>query len=604
MIKILLLLQLGSASAFVQPPCRRRSVNKPLNLQEYGWDLAQIPKKIVIKDVRVGSIEGLRGVIAERRCGGDLLKSDPLVTVPGNLVFEVTNTRPPTPFPSFVSQTLWEGSMWDQRLAFKLLHELKVVGLVNSDKAFWLKQLPTSYSTPLHWPESIVSQETQYPALAAKVQRQRAEWRAFYDRWMSEKSPEAARVSYDDYLLALECVNSRAFSGTYEGSNAGERQSLLLFTGVLTLAFPLAGFATWEQSLSAAVAVGMSILVKDFFFAKASGLKRWVVCPFVDMFNHKSSVSSDVSYNYFSNVFELRTESHEAGKQVFISYGRQSNDRLLQFYGFCDSDNPFDVYDFGLPVLELLLKFADELPAIPTTPSAETRLRSIAAALRVTEVDDATVRGSKRGDPLRADEVPVRFFRIAPAAGTGTGTGTGTGADAGVEQKQQQAESVEAILKAAAVRRGEGDQGTIARFDSVSTRAIRALYASPAEWPSFAGSENNIGNLEKLGTPLSTQTEALLAQALRKLAALELTSKPTSLEQDLELQSRQPGGSGGDGGGVRRASDAGKGFSVPVVAPSASDGGVAEPSGAFSSPRFSALAFRIEKKKLLREAMS
>ena len=67
-----------------------------------------------------------------------------------------------------------------------------------------------------------------------------------------------------------------------------------------------------------------------------SNLKRYVICPYVDMFNHKSSCESDVSYNYFSNRFELRTQGYEAGEQVFISYGRQSNDRLLQYvYEVC-----------------------------------------------------------------------------------------------------------------------------------------------------------------------------------------------------------------------------------------------------------------------------
>jgi hypothetical protein len=30
--------------------------------------------------------------------------------------------------------------------------------------------------------------------------------------------------------------------------------------------------------------------------------------------------------------------------QAFITYGRQGNDRLLQFYGFVEADNPADTY--------------------------------------------------------------------------------------------------------------------------------------------------------------------------------------------------------------------------------------------------------------------
>lgn len=40
----------------------------------------------------------------------------------------------------------------------------------------------------------------------------------------------------------------------------------------------------------------------------------------------------------------LIQRSWEAGEQVFISYGRRSNDELLQRYGFVESDNPNDIY--------------------------------------------------------------------------------------------------------------------------------------------------------------------------------------------------------------------------------------------------------------------
>lgn len=33
-----------------------------------------------------------------------------------------------------------------------------------------------------------------------------------------------------------------------------------------------------------------------------------------------------------------------ANAQAYITYGRQGNDRLLQFYGFVEADNPADTY--------------------------------------------------------------------------------------------------------------------------------------------------------------------------------------------------------------------------------------------------------------------
>lgn len=52
-----------------------------------------------------------------------------------------------------------------------------------------------------------------------------------------------------------------------------------------------------------------------------------------------------VSYAYFrSAIVATAGKAFQEGEQVFISYGNQTNDRLLQFYGFVEEDNPNDAY--------------------------------------------------------------------------------------------------------------------------------------------------------------------------------------------------------------------------------------------------------------------
>ena len=137
------------------------------------------------------------------------------------------------------------------------------------------------------------------------------------------------------------------------------------------------GLGTYEQSLSGAIAVGLSILIRDFFFAKSANLKRYVVAPVIDMFNHNSNSNAEASFNYFSGSFELRTDSYGKGDQVYINYGKQSNDRLFQYYGFIEENNPYDSYDFGATPLELILKYSDkiaetiEIPNSPTPGSVD-----------------------------------------------------------------------------------------------------------------------------------------------------------------------------------------------------------------------------------------
>ena len=102
----------------------------------------------------------------------------------------------------------------------------------------------------------------------------------------------------------------------------------------------------------------------------SSKVKWHALCPLVDMANHSSRASSEMTYAYFGDALELSvggllpatttTEggggegngsgngnadvAFEQGQQVFISYGPQTNDSLLQYYGFVEEANPNDVY--------------------------------------------------------------------------------------------------------------------------------------------------------------------------------------------------------------------------------------------------------------------
>lgn len=212
---------------------------------------------------------GLRGV----KSVGKIISKDIILSVPAEYVLEVTNNKPPTPFPDFVQQDIWEQSLWYQRLAFKLLDLVK--NKKDSKMKYWIDQLPKSFSTPLHWDDDSLD-KLQYKSVKASVILQKELWKSFYDSWKSSGQNSGNTVSYSEFEWATECVNSRAFSGVYEGSSAAERRKLLLFTGLLTLLWPLLELGSYEQSLTASVAVAISIFIRDVIYSKIAGLKRYV----------------------------------------------------------------------------------------------------------------------------------------------------------------------------------------------------------------------------------------------------------------------------------------------------------------------------------------
>lgn len=79
-------------------------------------------------------------------------------------------------------------------------------------------------------------------------------------------------------------------------------------------------------------------------------LLRYAMTPGIDFINHNSSMAgkAEVSYEYFTEKFVVAAgEDYQVGNQVFISYGKQSNDSFLQYYGFVEDNNPAETYVFS-----------------------------------------------------------------------------------------------------------------------------------------------------------------------------------------------------------------------------------------------------------------
>ena len=274
---------------------------------------------------------GLRGLRATR----PLAPRDESISWPASLALQVT-TGMRTPVG--VSKPLWTSAQWYTRLALLLLLE-KAEGAA-SELAPWLDALPGAFDTPYSWADADVD-ALHYPQLGDAVRRQREEWaRIHADLEASGFACSRAQLEW-----ALHNVRSRAFSGAYEGSTYEQRIGLFGFISLLTLIYPLIGAGSWNQSLTGAASALIFLVARDIATPKVLGLKRYVLCPLIDMLNHDGTVSSDVAYRVFTNQFCVTSESAVGvGGEVRISYGPRSNDQLLQYHGFVEHECVHDAY--------------------------------------------------------------------------------------------------------------------------------------------------------------------------------------------------------------------------------------------------------------------
>ena len=86
---------------------------------------------------------------------------------------------------------------------------------------------------------------------------------------------------------------------------------------------------------------------------------EYIMAPLIDSFNHKTRAISKLDFSSVKqelvlNVYreEGKADNDKAQQQgnrddeLFISYGEKTNDELLQFFGFVETNNPVDSYLF------------------------------------------------------------------------------------------------------------------------------------------------------------------------------------------------------------------------------------------------------------------
>ncbi|KAG2482134.1 hypothetical protein HYH03_018920 [Edaphochlamys debaryana] len=355
---------------------------------------ARGPASIKFSGVRPSTFGGVRGLAAS----ADLAPERLLVEVPRRSAL-VLAPAARNGAPGLVTDAWWKGAPWFAKMGAMLIEQKRASGA--SPLGPWVAQLPQDPAVPALWSDQQVA-ALQYPHLIQLVREQQKEWRDLYDTLKREGvAAGASPPSREEFQWALAVVRSRTFSGPYIGSTLSDRLRLAGVVGALVAANTALGLADLATSASAALAVLVFNVLYELLLSQS--LKQYAICPLIDLFNHSGTVQSEVSYNYFGDSYEVvAAREFKQGEQVFISYGAQSNDSLMQFYGFSEQDNPKDVY--------VLRDTARWLAAFPPAPLAPTRL----AALRASSLGGALEQVVVQREGFPPEALQALRFLLAP----------------------------------------------------------------------------------------------------------------------------------------------------------------------------------------------
>ena len=269
---------------------------------------------------------GLRGVKA---CS-PLAAGDAVVAVPTASVLRVIggNSRLPAKLQGYVSEQTWRDAEWWGQLALLLLWEKGSGrnvgdGTEPSKMTPWIKMLPESMSTPLHWTEAEV-EELQYQPLITKCIRQRTAWKVLHRQVQKDNG----QIGEDEFYLACEMARSRAFSGPFVNRLPKDQ---LFLTGLLVAVSTQLNILDSSKAAVAAALVLLFVLGNALVVPRIFGLTHYVIAPMIDMVNHNGApgAAAGVTYQALQATFEVViSKSYSTGEQVFISYGERSNDQV------------------------------------------------------------------------------------------------------------------------------------------------------------------------------------------------------------------------------------------------------------------------------------
>ena len=236
------------------------------------------------------------------------------------------------------------------QLAIQLIEEFHLEDESKFASYIALLPPPGMIQTPFHWHEKEIESLT-YPYVIKSIQLQKQKWKELFDALPKDRLNRS--VDFSRFIWGMENVASRAFTGIL-GVDALNLRAL----SIASIASLILGAVSFQITNNEVFPITLGILaiclslVPQFITPKTSST---VLLPIIDSCNHQgSSPMATLALEPSSGRFTVRANCDiSAGSQITISYGKRSNDDLLQYFGFVEEDNVHDRYVIPAPLTRL-----------------------------------------------------------------------------------------------------------------------------------------------------------------------------------------------------------------------------------------------------------
>mmetsp|Transcript_13844 Transcript_13844/g.39794 ORF Transcript_13844/g.39794 Transcript_13844/m.39794 type:complete len:455 (+) Transcript_13844:66-1430(+) len=247
---------------------------------------------------------------------------------------------------------------WDARLAVMLVKEC--LKGEESDLAGYCSLLtrgvpfdsvavppPTAPDALRHWTPQQKARLQPSRKGERLLKREKSQMRLWNDLYDDLPPEDASIMSREQFLWAMEAVNSRAFKGNFGGGLLNQLQRLTIpiiaaaFGAIVLLTNP--GDATAEliaQVCTLAVLAPAILSLAEETGGTANAKADAVLLPYIDSANHSDDADSNIEYDPVNGIFILdigkkcKVLEDDGRTQLYINYGKRTDMNLLLDYGF------------------------------------------------------------------------------------------------------------------------------------------------------------------------------------------------------------------------------------------------------------------------------
>lgn len=203
-----------------------------------------------------------------------------------------------------------------------------------------------------HWTNdqrTVLAKSPRGKKLIRVAEKQEREW---INKYESIPATDKNNFSEEQFIWALEAVNSRAFKGDFAGENVFKNLSKSI------VPFAAAAFALnyirqdpfngTDENFTVALLVLSCAPVALNFISENFGSKSMdaVLLPFIDSANHMERSDSIIEFDPLNGEFAVTVQGYngiikekDGRNQFYISYGPKKDTELLLNYGFLSEFN-------------------------------------------------------------------------------------------------------------------------------------------------------------------------------------------------------------------------------------------------------------------------